>query len=78
MTSIYDELERLEKGPWLKTSILRLAGTFSDKQRQAAAACDLYNLCMTQSQNPDFFAPSLGGVPDRFYPRLQIASLHCW
>lgn len=77
--TLIEELDKLEnESPWWKASILRVAGTFTSEQRQAAAGGDLYFLCGTQAKQPYFCDPALGGLHDRFYIRFLLTVLHCW
>lgn len=76
--SVMDELERLENLPWYKSGILRLVGTFSDTQKQAAAGCDMFVRCYDQAQLPQFYADEGAGLEDRYYRRFQVKGLLCW
>ena len=76
--SVVDELERLEALPWYRSLPLRLGGVFSDSNRQAAAASDMYMHCVAQASDDQFFAPAAGGLEDRYYRRFQTKGLHCW
>lgn len=78
VASVMDELERLENLPWWKSGILRLAGTFTDKQKQAAAGCDMFVHCYDQAQLPPFYAADGAGLEDRYYRRFQVKGLLCW
>jgi len=77
--SVVDELHRLEhESPWYQYAFLRLGGTFSDTQKQAAAGADMYMHCISRAQMEDFFDPSKGRLDDRFLVRFQLVGLHCW
>lgn len=74
---LVDELERLEtKLPWWQTSMLRLTGTFSDAQWQAAAGGDVYMHVLRQSDQDEVL--QRGNLPERLYTQLQVRGLHCW
>lgn len=76
-TSLVDELNRLETQlPWWQSALLRLSGTFTDTQWQAAAGGDMYMNVLKQAVQPALI--SHGMFPDRFYTRLQMRGLHCW
>jgi len=77
-TSVLEELERLEALPWYKSGLLKLAGTFSDTQKQAAAGCDMFMHCRAQSFRPELYEAEAGGLEDRYYRRFQAEGLHCW
>jgi len=76
--SVVDELERLEVLPWYRSLPLRLGGVFSDDNRQAAAASDMYMHCDIQARDSQLFDQSAGGLDDRYYRRVQAKGLHCW
>ena len=79
--SVVDELERLEhESPWWKATLLRLAGTFSDAQRQCAAGADMYMRVLEgyTVMDSDFFAATKGALEDRYLVRFQLIGLHCW
>ena len=76
--SVVDELERLEVLPWYRSLPLRLGGVFSDDNRQAAAASDMYMHCDIQARDSQLFDPAAGGLDDRYYRRVQAKGLHCW
>ena len=76
--SVVDELERLEVLPWYRSLPLRLSGVFSDDNRQAAAASDMYMHCDVQAGDGQLFEPSAGGLENRYYRRVQAKGLHCW
>ena len=76
--SVVDELERLEVLPWYRSLPLRLGGVFSDDNRQAAAASDMYMHCDIQARDSQLFDPAAGGLDDRYYRRVQVKGLHCW
>lgn len=78
-TTLVEELHRLEHElPWWKSALLRVVGTFSEEQRQAAAGGDMYFLCGKQAALPEFCDPKLGGLDERYYVRFQLMVLHCW
>ena len=76
--SVVDELERLEVLPWYRSLPLRLGGVFSEDNRQAAAASDMYMHCDVQAGDSQLFDPSAGGLENRYYRRVQAKGLHCW
>ena len=76
--SVVDELERLEALPWYRSLPLRLGGVFSEDNRQAAAASDMYLHCGNQANDSHLFDPSAGGLENRYYRRVQAKGLHCW
>ena len=76
--SVVDELERLEVLPWYRSLPLRLSGVFSEDNRQAAAASDMYLHCDVQASDGQLFDLSAGGLENRYYRRVQAKGLHCW
>ncbi len=70
------KLEEMEKAPW--APLLRLAGTFSPSQWQAAAAADMYVELLAQAEQPHFFCAGHAGLERRYYTELQVRGLHCW
>jgi hypothetical protein len=79
-TRLVAELERLSTQlPWWQSTLLRLGGTFSDSQWQAAAGADTYEDIVQQSSCPGFIGDGApAALPDRFYTVLQVKGLHCW
>jgi hypothetical protein len=74
------ELERLSTQlPWWQTAFLRLGGTFSESNWQAAAGGDMYMRVLEGAEAPVIVgADSHAALPDRYYTRLQVRGLLCW
>ena len=80
-SSAVEELERLEsRVPWWQSALLRLGGTFTSDQWQAAAGGDMYVRILEAAARPELIGDETGrsALPDRFYTRLQLQGLLCW